>query len=224
MLFINQGIRTLIQAGLSEIILFILVFVVTFATIRSINLFGISKPKEGEDESEWKKSMKKNRNIHTIISLATGILSILPHHVGGYEKYDIVRMIERVIPQFSFVVLGIFCALILLGFFGLKLGAGSDGNPLKTGVFVLSVGFIVFIFGSNMNYWKNPWRNFLTPDIVAVIIAVLVFAIIVSFIMGGDETKYKTNKEFFEKLKNGDLDWKKAKGSQKFLDFIKNNK
>jgi hypothetical protein len=215
MSYLQSGIMTLIKNGALELIVFGLVFVVTFGIFRKIKLFVVGKDEDG-------KKLKQMKSVHTIMSLVLAALVIIPRYIAPGSSYDIIPVLERSLPQMSFLLVAILCALIILGFFGMSIGRNSTkGNPIKLIVFLVSIGFIVWIFGSNMNWWVNPIAHILTPDIVAVIIAVLVFAMIVSFVMGDAEEKY-TWKDYIDNEKAPV--WKKAKAYQKFHDFMRDKK
>lgn len=214
---LQSGIMSLIRNGAVEMIIFALVFAITYGIFRKIHLFA-----PGKDKGERDKNLQKMKPVHSIMSLAFALLVIIPHHMAPGSSYDIVPVIEKSFPQLSFLLVAALCALILLGFFGMSLGRhSSDKNPIKGIVFVISIGFIVWIFGSNMNWWRNPWASLFTPDIVAVIIAVLVFAMVISFIMGNTEKKYTWDK-YFENEKSPD--WKKAKIAHQLHDFMRGKK
>jgi hypothetical protein len=202
----QQGIRELLNNGAIELIIFTLIFVLIYGILRKMKFLA---PKGG--------SVDKVKPVHTIIALVMGAMSILPHHYSAWSNYDIVPIVVKSLPQISFVLVGVLCALILLGFFGLKMG-GRSGNPLRTFIFFASVVFIIFIFGSNMNWWRNPWSNIFTPDVVAVVIAVLVFALIISFIMGETKPKHKNLKSFL--ADTGEDKWEKARMNHLMHDYL----
>lgn len=187
---IENGLRVLIENGLVQILIFALVFALVYGTLRKIKFLA------GDDTAR----MKKMKPVHTLLSMVMGLLVLVPHFTNPGSTYDIVPAVQKSIPQLSFLLLAVLGALILLGFFGMSIGRNADDkNPLKTLVFVLSIGFILWIFGSNIGLWSNPWSNtLLTPDVVAVIISVLVFAMIISFVMGKE--KKPDDKKFSERL------------------------
>ena len=196
MAVIQEGIRTLIANGLVQIVVFALIFAISFGIMRKIRFLA-----PGEDK---KKALEKARPIHTILSLVLGLLVLVPHYTARGSTYDIIPVITQALPQISLLLIGVLAALIILGFFGLSFVRGSEnkGNPLKTIVFLITIIFVIYIFGSNLGLWNNPWANtFLSPDMVAVVLAILVFALIVSFVMGPKKVKKEEDK-WKERLKD----------------------
>ncbi|MFT4326588.1 MAG: hypothetical protein ACMXYK_03755 [Candidatus Woesearchaeota archaeon] len=181
---LQQGVMYLVQNGLVPLLIFGLVFVITYGMLRKAKLFV-----KGDKLDDVK-------NVHTIIALAFSVLVVLPYFTARGSQYDVVSVVEMSLPQVSFLMVAILGALILLGFFGMSLGGG---DPKKSGtirmfVFLATVGFIVYVFGANMGArWDLP--RFLTPDLVAVIIAILVFSMVVLFVMGKTPNSAKGDKK-----------------------------
>jgi len=172
---ITQGIDILVQNGLVEILIFALIFAIVFGILQSIEMFSNAGEKEA-------------KKYNTLISLVFGLLAIIPHYVRPYSNFDIVPMIERVLPQIALVALGILCLLILAGMFGLHGYRGKDEqfNPIIAGVILI---IVIYIFVGAVNrggrihlpYWFGP-------DVIAASVAIGIFALIMWFIMrGGDE-------------------------------------
>lgn len=209
---IDQGLDVLLRNGLVEIIIFGLIYVIIFAILRNVGLFaGIKKGDASEKKKEKRDKVKK---IHALIALVLGILSILPHHYAPFSSYDIIPIIERAIPNISLMVLGILCALLIVGIFGTKLG-GQDGNPIRLFIFVGIIIFVAWIFMEASRRYRLPgWVN---PELGAVVIALVVFAAIVMWIMGPDDKKAKDFKGIFDGDK---VDWKKAKTWHAMQDFF----
>lgn len=173
MSIIQDGLRTLVQNGLVELLVFILVFAIVFGVLNNINLFG------GEDYEK--------RKYNVLIALVFGALTIVPSIVAPGSRYDVIPIIKNALPQTMLVLVAIVCIIILLGLFGLNkiLDDVSWAKPI---VAVVAIGIIIYIFmGASGTLWRLPY--WLTPDWIAVIIALLVFGIIVYFVMGSDDDK-----------------------------------
>lgn len=185
---IREGVLTLVQNGLIQIIIFALVFAIVFGVLRNVHLF--AKSKEDND---------KVKPIHTIIALVMGVLTILPHYVSRGSPYDIVPIVQQAFPQISLVAIALIGVMVLLGIFGLKIGGGKDGNIFRPIIFIVLIGIVIWIFGGTVNFWNIPY--WLTPDIIAMIVAIIVFGVVVSFVMGPTKKKDK-EKELWNQFKD----------------------
>lgn len=196
-----EGIRTLIQNGLVEMLVFALIFALVYGILENVHLFG--KPKDGDDKAAAKKAL--NKKLHAVVALVLSILSIIPHYVSSYSRYDIIPIITGFLPEISIGILLILCALILLGMFGISLKP-SDGNPLMFGIFIVVIAYVLWVVGDLTRWWNLPrWMNY---EMVSVIVAILVFVGVVKFVMGPEDKKAK-GAEISKAIKDGD--WKKVK-------------
>lgn len=197
---IDQGVMTLVQNGLVEMIVFALIFAVVFGILRKIKF--LAPKKKDSDERD----LSKVKSIHAIISLVMGALVILPHYYARYSAYDIIPVVEQAFPKLSLLMVALIGVFVLLGLFGLGMKNGSSkGNPFRPVLFLIVVGIVFWIFGGSIDFWNIPY--WLTPDIIAVVIAVAVFGLVVSYIMGPGE-----NKGSIADATDGDkIDWKKVK-------------
>lgn len=210
---LQDGILTLVQNGLIELLVFLLIFVVTFGILRKIHLFAKNSSSE---------ELAKVRKVHLLISLAMGATILFPRYAPGYSQYDVIAIIERSLPQVSLLVIALVGLIVLLGIFNLKLG-GSSGNPLRGVLSLVLVGAVIWIFGGSAGwYWNLPY--WMTQELAAVAIALIIFGLVVGFIMGPDKSnrKYKNLKEFIDAGDN--RDWKKAKLNQNLYDLLTERK
>ena len=146
---------------------FILVFTISYAVLGKTNMLGT------------------NNRFNVIIALVLGLLFVIPHVTGQYPAgYDPVLIMNQSLPSISLVAVAIFSVLILLGIFG---GGGFVDNELLRGLFLLiSLGFVIYIFGSSLSLWDAPNDVFSwwTKETTEVMLVLTVFAIIVFFITG----------------------------------------
>lgn len=191
-----QGFETLLRNGMVEILVFALIFALVYGILENVHLFG--KPKDGDSK---KKAM--NKKLHAVTALVLAILSIIPHYVNSYSRYDIIPIITKFLPEISIGVLLILCALILLGMFGFKLDP-SKGNPIKLWIFVAIIGYVFWVLGDAIYWWNLPrWMSY---ELVSVVVAILVFVGIVKFVMGPDNSKEKDAKKWKDHIKDGKWD------------------
>jgi uncharacterized membrane protein YwzB len=204
---LQQGLYELVRNGAVELLVFMLIFTLVFAILQKIKLFVSSK--EG--------SAAKARRVHILIAIAIGILTLVPRY-SGYVQYDVVTIIEQSLPQISLVVVAIIGVILLLGLLNMRI-TGTSKNPLRTLLLVVTVGVVIWIFGGTANwFWRLP--NWLNSEVAAIVIALLVFGIVVSFVMGEDKNQYPNHEAFEKAVKEGKVDWKRASNSQKMYDML----
>ncbi len=142
---------------------FILIFAVVFTVSKRVKILG------------------ENKSVHMLLALCLALLVIIPHITGKYPPgQDVVSIINNALPNVSLVIVIIVAGLILAGLF-----LGDNQSALKGGIFpLLAVGIIVYIFGMSAGWWNSfTGLNFLSnPDVQAVTIIVLVFALVIFMI------------------------------------------
>jgi hypothetical protein len=168
---LQRGIDTLINNGLVELLVFSLIFALVYGILQSIKIFG--------EEEETKK-------YNLLIAICFGALAIIPHYIAPGSNYDVVPFLTKALPQTMLVAVGILGLLILLGMLGLHDYISKDGSKWSWVVGLVLLAVVVYIFvGSSGFVWGLPY--WLTPDLIAVIVAVAVFVLIIGFVMGGDD-------------------------------------
>jgi hypothetical protein len=160
------------QMGVFDVILpFILVFTIVFAVLQKVKIFG-----------------EKSKNFNTMISLVMGLAVIFPHVLGYYPpEQDIVLIINHALPNVSIVLVAILMALLIIGILGKRFEIG--GTPVSGWIAIGAFVLIVYIFGSAATGWTMPaflWVMEANPDLIALILVILVFALIVYFITKED--------------------------------------
>lgn len=171
-------VRMMESWGLTDVMLpFLLIFVVIFAVLEKTKIFGEEK-----------------RNINTVIALVFALLVVIPHVTGSYPAgMDVVLILRQALPAVSIVIVAILMLLILIGIFGQEkvfLGMTAPGW-----VTFVAIMIIVTIFGNSAGWWGGSWGRWLEntfgSDAIAIIIMLLVFGIIISWITGGSGDKEK---------------------------------
>jgi hypothetical protein len=161
--------RALDNAGLTDVLLpFLLVFTIVFAVLEKVKILG-----EG----------KKNFNV--IVALVLAFATIIPHvtnsSVLGFDPVDIIN---GALPSVSILVVAIMMLMILIGIFAhdrIFLGLTAPGW-----IAFFSVVAIIFIFGSSAGWWggdvSGALEEFFGEDAMTIVIMILVFGVIISFI------------------------------------------
>ncbi len=182
-----QGmIFTLQRWGVLDVLLpFILVFTIVFATLEQVKLFGKDK---------------RNRKYSTMLALVMAFAVITPHVTGAYFfGVNPVLIINQALPQVGLLLVAIVMLLLTLGIWTGKKADGSKGAGVW---FTLISGLIVIgIFVSSIGMWAVPrWLMWIIySDVLALVIAVLVFGIIIRFIAADPEPPEQKKKKSFEK-------------------------
>ena len=153
-------VRAMENLGVLDVILpFILIFTISFAVMNRISLFG-----EGPER----------RKYAGIISLVLALLIIVPHVRGNYPfGFDPIDAINTALPSVSLVLVAAVMLLLVLGVFGQRFAVGMA--PI---VGILSVLFVLYIFGSAIGWWSSPsdvW-GWWSSEVTILIIIILVFA------------------------------------------------
>lgn len=159
-----QGmIYALEQWGVIDVILpFILIFTIIFA------IFEQTKILSSNSES--------NKKYSTIVAIVMAFSVVVPHITGSYYYgFDAVEVINKALPQIGLLLVAI---VMLLLTFGLWTGKKADGTKGIGVWFTLISGIIVVgIFIASLGYWQVPYwlMWFLSSDVLALIVAILVF-------------------------------------------------
>ncbi len=166
-----RGVEVLEQLGLSDVLLpFFLVFTLVFAILQKSHILG-------SDEAA------KKYNI--ILSLVMAFAVIIPHVLGVFPpQADVVNIINTALPNIALVIIALVMVLLLLGLFGAKVSGNVSG-----GIALVAFIVVAYVFGAAAGYWQvSPWFTFLEdPDTQALIIILLVFGLVVTFITGGEK-------------------------------------
>lgn len=197
---LQEGIRQLINQGLVEMLVFALIFVLIYAVQRNVGLF-VKHDADGKKDEE---SLKATKKIHAVIAAVIAVFVILPHHYAPFSSYDIIPIIEKSLPQVSLIMLAILSALVVMGMVGIKImKTDGDGLPIMQVLFVIIVIVVGYIFLANSGRFNMP-RWLASPEIWSVIIAVLVFGLVITFIMGPSRKKKKMSDRFKDLIRHSD--------------------
>lgn len=169
-------IYTLERIGLTDVLLpFLLIFTIVWAVLKKASILA-SDP-------------KLNDRLSIVVATALSLIAVVPHVVGGYPGgIDVVEIINNALPSVAVLLVGIVMVLILIGIWGIKADAGGK----NIGAIIAMLAFLVvgYIFaesaGWSIRYNLFGWIDYETK---AVLVAILVFALIIWFVTGGDSTE-----------------------------------
>ncbi|PLW79876.1 hypothetical protein C0585_05470 [Candidatus Woesearchaeota archaeon] len=178
-------IRTLESYGVADVLLpFILIFTIVYAIMQKTQILGEGKKK-----------------FNVIIGFVLAMSVVIPHVLGTYPpNADVVDIINSALPSVSLVLVAVLALLLMMGIWGAKVNIA--GKSLCGWVMIISIIFILIIFGSAANWFNLPdFLSFLNdPELQSLLIIVLVFGIIIAWITGDDDDKKDDG--FFKKFVN----------------------
>ncbi len=164
---------------------FILVFTIIFAVTAKLALF------------------KDQKQFRTVIALVLALLFVVPHITGNYPLgYDPVQVMNSSLPSISLVSVAAIMVLLLMGIFGADFTAAAA--PF---IAIISLGFVVYIFGASLNLWRGPYDVFYwwSADVTQLMIVLFIFGLVVWFIVSepnrpGERGALGSLTDFFGKL------------------------
>lgn len=171
MIDFRQAILTLDNWGLTDVLLpFLLVFTITFAIFQKTQILG-------------------HKKFNIIIALVMGGAVVFPHITGNGP--DVIPIINNALPSVGTVSIALIMVLFLLGLLGLPTIVQPKG--LGGYIAFILIGIVGYIFAVSAGWvMQSSWLNFLfDSDTQALIVIILVFGIIISFVTGEDESTSK---------------------------------
>lgn len=160
-------INVLMQWDIIEFLVpFLLVFTIVYAVLQKTKILGDGR-----------------KNYNVIVALVMGLAVVVPHFTGMYTSFDPVTVINTSLPQVSIILVAIVMVLLIIGVFGNEFDIG--GTSLAAWVAIAAIIIVGVIFGSSVGWFYLPsWLGFLSinPDLQALIVMILIFAIIIWFI------------------------------------------
>jgi len=169
----NNVINTFQQYGILDVALpFLLIFTIIYAVLDKFGPF-----KDGG----------KYKYVNVTIATSIGILSIVPHIIGGGP--DIVTMMQGALPQVGLLIIAIIFLFIITGL----SGKGTDFSQLsswaaRVPLAILGLIFANALFPAYMPQWMHILN--LNSDFIPFIVAIAVMGLIIYFVVG--ESKPKT--------------------------------
>lgn len=166
---IERFMQAMERQGFVDVVLpFLLIFTIMFAILQKTQVLG-----------------EKKKNFNVVIALVSSLLVVIPHVTNRYPvDSDPIVIINNAIPQVSLILVAVIFLLILIGVFGqdkVFLGLAAPGW-----IMFVSLGIIIAIFGGAAGWWDGKFERWMTsvfgPDAIAILIMILVFGIVISFI------------------------------------------
>lgn len=161
----TDAILTLENLGLLDVLLpFLLIFTITFAVLQKSKILG-----------------EKSHRFNSLVSFVLAMSAIIPHVIG--RGPDVVVIINKALPNVSLLMIAFMMMLLLVGVFGHDINIAGTG--LEGWVVIVSIIVVGYTFLASANVFGSPppWLDWLfDPETKSILIAVLIFGIIVSFI------------------------------------------
>ena len=190
MLDLQSMMGLLEQWGLVDIILpFILIFTIVFAVFEQTKILS--------------KEHESNRKYSTLIAIVVAFSVVMPHITGTYYfGFDPVTVINRALPQVGLLLVAIVMMLLTLGLWTGKKADGSKGAGVWFSL--ISGAIVLIIFIASLGYWQLPqWLLWiLSSDVLALVIAILVFGFVIKWISSGKKEEKKTEDKDKDAMKN----------------------
>ncbi len=159
---------------------FILVFTILYAVTAKLALF------------------KDHKQFRVVIALVLSLLFVVPHIVGTYPLgYDPVQVMNESLPSISLVSVAAIMVLLLMGIFGADFSAAA-----APWIAIVSLGFVVYIFGASLNLWQGPYDVFYwwSADVTELMVVLFIFGLVVWFIV--KEPSRQGEKGLFSRLED----------------------
>lgn len=151
--------------GLTDALLpFLLIFTIMFAMLQKTKILG-----------------EERRDFNIVVALIISLLVVIPHITGTYPPgADIVEIMNNALPTVSIIVVAILMALLMIGLLGGE--ARWMGGSLSGWVAIFAFLGIIYVFGGSAGWWTDFTIDWWGPDVTALIIVILVFAIVIWFV------------------------------------------
>lgn len=148
---------------------FVLIFTISYAILIKTKILG------------------DNKKFALVVALALGMIFITPHITGNYPpESDPVLIINNAVPNVSVIAVLIIMFLILSGLLGWTIGGGIQAFAI-----LASLLAVLFIFGRSVGWFQYlpNWLYFLEdPDFQVLIVIILVFGLVVSWVTSEPST------------------------------------
>jgi len=155
--------QTLVDWGFVDAILpFILIFVLIFAILQQIKMFG------------------EDRRIHGILAMVIAAMVVVPHVVGLYPQgSDPIIMINQFLPAAAVLLIAILVVILLLGLAGAEIP-----STFQWLIALVAIGILLFIILMTVIPGFFPTFDFLRdPSMQALLIILLVMGLVGFFVI-----------------------------------------
>ena len=167
--------------GVADILLpFILIFTIVFAAMQKTKILG------------------EKKQFHVVVALVIALSVVIPHVLGTYPAgYDVVVIMNEVLPQVSLIAVAFLTVLLLAGIVGVEIA----GTSISFIFVLLSIVAVAAIFGGSLGWWQSAWfYNTFGEEAVSLVVMILVFGLIIWFISRDETTPGKTMMEGIKEL------------------------
>ncbi len=172
--------QTLVDWGLVDAILpFILIFVLLFAILQKIKIFG-----EGAGDTRT-----GDRKLNGLLALVIAAMVVVPHVAQLYPpEQDPINIINQFLPTTAVILIAILAVILLLG-----LAGAAIPSTLQWAIALVALGFLVVMILMAVIPGFFPTFYWLqNPTVQAVVIVLLLMGLVGWFVVrepGGDDFK-----------------------------------
>ncbi len=165
---------------------FILFFALSFAILEKVGIF---LPKlDGLDAAKQASAKSESKRYNAMIAFVIAAFVVVPHVTGMYPAgTDIVEIVNHALPNVSLIMVAFLTLFILIGLWGGSPKWEDKPGPGWVVLFCfIAVGFIFARAAHFLESWPS-WLNWLDDSsTMTLVVIVLAFIIIISFITGGE--------------------------------------
>jgi len=170
--------------GVMDAILpFLLIFTIVFAVLQKSNILG-----------------KDKKQFNVIVAMVIALSVIIPHITGSYpSNFDVIEIINMLLPQIALVAVVLIMLLILVGVFA---PAAAGGIAVAGAILVV----LLFLGTTEYLYGLDWITNFFGEETISLIVMLLVFGVVIWFVTHEPSKGEKVGKginDFFERIFKG---------------------
>ncbi len=152
------------------VLTFFLVFVIIYSVLNRIKIF------------------KEKKGISVTLAVVVALTTVIPHFTGKFLWFDVVRVMEKLLPYTSLIVIFFFLCLLVLSAFGIKMDKSWFlkilGLLVIIDLMVPDVLILVLILGElpHLPPWLSFLNFFIQPEIRIALLTLIIMAAIIFFI------------------------------------------
>jgi len=139
---------------------------------------------------------KEGKKFRIVIAAVLSMMAVIPHVTGSYPAgLDVIEIINSSVPQIVLLIVAVFLTIVLIS----STTHNKDTTFSRYVSVIRWVALIVVgaIFLDNVNFGYGsgflanfPVLNWLSdPDMQALVIIIIVFGLIISYVTGDEERK-----------------------------------
>lgn len=181
----------IVGTGAYEVLLpFVIIFAISFGVLDRMSIF--------KHENK-----KPNRKVNSIISLVLAFTTVSAHVLGKFPSgLDPIQIMFNSIGNGLVVLVAFLIVMLIGGLLGIKLPGGDQAGLFKSLMVVFSILVIGYAMFSSTYGWYMPF--WIDSEVLNLVLILLVFGILISYITGDGSKPNPGNWEMFGKAFGGE--------------------